>query len=662
MDGSGLDSSPSSFDPAQSAVKNSIMAFGTTRLKELRTAMTLVNIPRTSAQFSTLFEAMRADLNSFEDLSRLYRAQWNADAITFNRLPLEISQAIFHLVSQDDQPRPPIDIHARGQFMRSLDRWDYRDREFEPQFLRGQGGSLGWIRLGHVCSHWRRALLAMPSIWAGALGALPSGFDTMLQRAKNLPLTIQIYSSHYRIGALSVYTRFLDAAGSDLASRTQTIFWYDMEGSTHQYLSNIFATNSFPLLETATLCIRLRQKVAKVKHTPLILAPRLRRLRLQDVFCRWSSEVLSHLHVQSAQPKEDEPIVSLRDSHLDFILRQSARSRSEIILRDCFEMEFADEVPKASPLLSRKPSSVDIPNLTSLTLRALADRGFEEEEDDIRSAWFPAARFIRVIKVPCTAQLAVTISRNTPLEDFDGRYFVEDIWRTCIETRPSHAYNGVALQEEYFDDPTHAQQLTISLYEAAAIASDPEAVHTIGAPFALVSGSLSITFEEIGDWGGHFYLHDIHFFPPLFEVLPPSQFGLLTHTGVGVYPHRVWENTTEEYAAALRVCSNVHTFTLSNPHDKGELSYVLLIMELLCSCSVFPMLKHLILHEDVDLPRLVKQLERRKRSFAQDGRSMSRLQLSIPSQAYKPGLTEDVEALQALEEFADIVLRDAVAC
>ena len=112
----------------------------------------------------------------------------------------------------------------------------------------------------------------------------------------------------------------------------------------------------------------------------------------------------------------------------------------------------------------------------------------------------------------------------------------------------------------------------------------------------------------------------------------------------------------------FRACLNTHTLTFDNPHDLledlGSLPKWGLIVEVLCS-TVFPALQSLILRGDIDLARLVVQLGRRAHAFEKEGLAMQRLQLSLPADAYNQDSAEDIEALRALGELADVVLREA---
>ncbi|KAI0277169.1 hypothetical protein BGY98DRAFT_901925, partial [Russula aff. rugulosa BPL654] len=60
----------------------------------------------------------------------------------------------------------------------------------EPPFSRRR--NLGWIRVTHVCRHWRQVALDDSSLWARISGtqANTKWISEMLARAKNAPLDV----------------------------------------------------------------------------------------------------------------------------------------------------------------------------------------------------------------------------------------------------------------------------------------------------------------------------------------------------------------------------------------------------------------------------------------------------------------------------------------
>ncbi|KZV71223.1 hypothetical protein PENSPDRAFT_562565, partial [Peniophora sp. CONT] len=69
------------------------------------------------------------------------------------RLPAEILLVIFTLLSAEEPPKPP--LHRRNV---RLHGWGSIEN--------GPYGSLGWVRLLHVCHDWRSLIESAPTLWA----------------------------------------------------------------------------------------------------------------------------------------------------------------------------------------------------------------------------------------------------------------------------------------------------------------------------------------------------------------------------------------------------------------------------------------------------------------------------------------------------------------
>ncbi|KZV72505.1 hypothetical protein PENSPDRAFT_359554 [Peniophora sp. CONT] len=90
------------------------------------------------------------------------------------RLPNDIICELFYIVAELDPPRI-----ARCQ----------EDRLYEKP------GSLGWIRMTHVCRGWRGVGLDMSTLWAGVVCVFPPGVETIARRTKTTPLTLTFHSN-----------------------------------------------------------------------------------------------------------------------------------------------------------------------------------------------------------------------------------------------------------------------------------------------------------------------------------------------------------------------------------------------------------------------------------------------------------------------------------
>lgn len=55
-----------------------------------------------------------------------------------------------------------------------------------------EAGSLGWIRLTHVCRQWRRVGIDLAVLWARITCIFPPDIRTVIERTKNLPLVVDM--------------------------------------------------------------------------------------------------------------------------------------------------------------------------------------------------------------------------------------------------------------------------------------------------------------------------------------------------------------------------------------------------------------------------------------------------------------------------------------
>jgi hypothetical protein len=111
----------------------------------------------------------------------------------------------------------------------------------------GKPGSLGWVRLTHVCRRWRDIGLSLAAIWAGdSLCALPKAFPITLERARDCPLTFRRVRKKNELMPLS--KQQLDAVYRHI-SRITTLC-HTHPGS----WSSLLHGKCLPLLKTLDIC------------------------------------------------------------------------------------------------------------------------------------------------------------------------------------------------------------------------------------------------------------------------------------------------------------------------------------------------------------------------------------------------------------------------
>ena len=110
-------------------------------------------------------------------------------------LPFELLSIIFEIVAESEPPCSPVTDIERNSVQKKSDPC-MRKRLWDDAV---QGGSLGWIRLCHVCCTWRSYICEeMPLLWARHIGCFrsPDALEEMLQRAgQNTCLSIRIISN-----------------------------------------------------------------------------------------------------------------------------------------------------------------------------------------------------------------------------------------------------------------------------------------------------------------------------------------------------------------------------------------------------------------------------------------------------------------------------------
>ncbi|KZV65453.1 hypothetical protein PENSPDRAFT_655749 [Peniophora sp. CONT] len=152
---------------------------------------------------------------------------------------------------------------------------------------RDRAGSLGWITLTHVCALWRQVGLDLPKLWAGIIFNLPTAFDTVLERARDVVLTLNY--DHYR----GLRAPLPEARHFQLLGRAETINdhsalrpWSTLLGNFHEMPH----LRSFRLLQNnhnqqmqvkvATPSLRFCELI--VNGFPFASAPQLTVLKLHD--------------------------------------------------------------------------------------------------------------------------------------------------------------------------------------------------------------------------------------------------------------------------------------------------------------------------------------------------------------------------------------------
>ena len=283
-----------------------------------------------------------------------------------SRLPPEILSRIFSFLAVINAPT------GYGVSSRSVDQ------------------KLGWIRVSHVCSHWREVALEDPTLWRCIPFFLGSHWVTeTLVRAKGAPLIIDFMNHLLHQETAQSFT-------SSILPHLSHVQCLKLSGSEMHFLRAIQSlTLPAPIID----CIDLRSSAEDiVLHLPPDLfarhAPRLRTALFDDVKATWSSPILRNLTTLSVSLSQRKVSPSNLPSPSEFFEAMSNMPHLE-------HLTIRHSLPRPPTAISHGYShTVTLHRLMSLTL-----------ED----TWFTSMAALQIIRFPSTADLdlGLTLTQNT---------------------------------------------------------------------------------------------------------------------------------------------------------------------------------------------------------------------------------------------------------
>ncbi|KZV67202.1 hypothetical protein PENSPDRAFT_755136 [Peniophora sp. CONT] len=142
-----------------------------------------------------------------------------------SRLPIEVLENVFLHLAVLDPPITPLcgrfrdhydtdDEDAAEDFSDELS--ELASFENFPTWHKHDCGSLGWIKVSHICHSWRDVALLKKSLWAGAVGILPLANEEFVHRAGSCHLSITVRESRRR--CLDLYDAFSRVPHSSVKS------------------------------------------------------------------------------------------------------------------------------------------------------------------------------------------------------------------------------------------------------------------------------------------------------------------------------------------------------------------------------------------------------------------------------------------------------------
>lgn len=155
---------------------------------------------------------------------------------------------------------------------------------------------LHWIRVTHVCSHWRHVALNFPDLWTKILFDHPKAALKMFDRSKKAPLSVTLGQVS---ASISQKYRFLTRIMDEIYRIRKLSLYIDHKigGSRLQEVHGLLSTRVAPILETITIKYP-SSKIPLEYMLPETFfedSPRLRVVDLQNCNLHWNFPFLHTL-------------------------------------------------------------------------------------------------------------------------------------------------------------------------------------------------------------------------------------------------------------------------------------------------------------------------------------------------------------------------------
>ncbi|VDB97592.1 unnamed protein product [Peniophora sp. CBMAI 1063] len=622
------------------------------RLADYHAQMTSPKTPHTSERAAELSRAMRNEARILEHLSKLFVVQWHADAPGIHKLPNEILDYIFSLVAEMDRPCPPYDCRshsaAEEKFCRLSNNREDAYTEIYPAL--GSGGYLGWLRLGHVCRSWRASLLGQPALWASDVGILPRGWDAMIERSRNMPLSIRVYSSPCRFEGKAVIDAISRLAPlHPILRQVRELDLIDACSGRLERLDGLFNSCTFPCLRRVAIDGQWRP-VQPLLALPKIQAPQLRSLQLSNTFYRWTSSVLSSLTVGDG----DDPFaagLSLSNEHVMYMLQASASSLESLTLCGSLLQEGANPDDQVMPTIA-------LSRLRYLRIDAeILGPGY----------WERYSRALASVRVPPTARIVLNALSEVD-EDVQFTLGTEEIMDTnvdvvtdCLRARQGCNLDGLVISGcPNAVNPGDRETLSFAFYSDAN--GQLPALDSIDGDSDQPQSSLFMSFR---------YLTEVEYDPSLSYLLTLHQSDasvLAQLTSMAYMADLKFQDLLgirRTFSSLLEASTHVRTFALrdaplsaSEDEDVDEDDW----HSLMCMLGgpVLPELECLMLYDVVSLLTLRGVLRSRMRAFSECGQNVPKLKELRVYMVDNDAETSDNDTPAVLPpplyEFADLVI------
>ncbi|KAJ3486034.1 hypothetical protein NLI96_g4528 [Meripilus lineatus] len=166
-----------------------------------------------------------------------------------------------------------------------------------------------WIKIAHICHHWREVALRTPSLWASFDMSSLQLVQELLSRSKATPISVKaVYAANDQRVVLG---KIIDAA-----SRIQDL---DLQITTPRALEDLRPSFPCEALMLRTFSLRFTASGNEYLRTPLIFdiceLPSLTSLTLRRIVFHWTSNLfapsLTQLVVETSITKHEELLIAL---------------------------------------------------------------------------------------------------------------------------------------------------------------------------------------------------------------------------------------------------------------------------------------------------------------------------------------------------------------
>ncbi|KAH9936665.1 uncharacterized protein B0H18DRAFT_974966 [Fomitopsis serialis] len=230
-----------------------------------------------------------------------------------------------------------------------------------------------WIRVSHVCKHWRSVALNCPALWCNLTVMRREWTAEVLARSKKAPLYVTMTSPVTGISMLELLRGSLPEDSEETVAlvlshlaRMRSLSVTVKRPFTNRTLQLL--DGPVPLLESLTIRCEYTEHVSSTEHDyihPLLHragAHRLRRLELHDLRLQWNQFLLpqlTHLTITSVQQR-DTPLVDVQ-TMLDAL--------SQMSLLEEFVMETSLTAPVDRTVVPKASTRASLPYLRHLRVR-----------------------------------------------------------------------------------------------------------------------------------------------------------------------------------------------------------------------------------------------------------------------------------------------------